>query len=71
MNPKCEVCGKPLTPIVYGYPDAETFAKAHRGQVILGGCILPEQRPTHWCIICKRKETFDPQQENTNEPSNN
>lgn len=55
---KCEVCDKPLTPIVYGYPSEETLRKAHRGQVILGGCIIDAPRATHYCSICKRKEIY-------------
>ena len=53
-NPKVsKLCGGPVLPIVYGFPDSEMQAKAERGEVILGGCCLDsrEERDCEcaWC----------------------
>lgn len=48
-RPTCPVCGAASVPIVYGYPDAELFEAADRGEVALGGCVIGENDPTHQC----------------------
>jgi hypothetical protein len=37
--------------VVYGYPAAETFEAAERGEVTLGGCMpdVPVERPCPTC----------------------
>lgn len=37
----CPDCGGELIPIVYGFPSPEIMEKAERGEVSLGGCVLP------------------------------
>ena len=39
-KPKCEKCGAPLIPIVYGYPSGAMFRDAERGKIALGGCVI-------------------------------
>ena len=36
----CEKCRDKVVPIVYGYPSPETFKKAERGEIKLGGCCI-------------------------------
>lgn len=36
-------------PIVYGYPTDAAIQKAERGEIILGGCIIPNDLP--WMIL--------------------
>lgn len=53
--PHCRNCaGAPAgVPIVFGLPDARTFEAAERGEVVLGGCLLPEAAPPRWsCPVC-------------------
>lgn len=44
-----------VVPIVYGYPAPETFKKAEQGEVILGGGVVWEGRPTFGCTSCGAK----------------
>lgn len=37
----CKGCGAPITPVIYGYPSHELMEKAQRGEVRLGGCVVP------------------------------
>ena len=37
----CEGCGAPIAPVIYGYPSRELMEQAQRGEVRLGGCIVP------------------------------
>lgn len=39
----CKMCGGPVLPIAYGFPDAKMQEKAERGEVILGGCCIDNQ----------------------------
>lgn len=48
--PACPACGAPSLPIVYGMPGPELMDLADRGAVILGGCIIEENQPTHQCL---------------------
>ena len=45
--------------VVYGYPSAETFQAADRGDVTIGGCLpdLPVERP---CPTCGLTASYDP-----------
>ena len=48
----CARCGAPaVVPIVYGLPDEALEQAATRGEVALGGCIIPQ--PQRWgCRVC-------------------
>lgn len=50
----CPHCGKPLklVPILFGYPLPETFAKAERGELVLGGCMVNDDDPEFACSKC-------------------
>ena len=51
----CPQCGKSdgVVEVVYGFPTLEGEQAAQRGEVVLGGCILDEGQPTHYCRDCK------------------
>lgn len=40
-NRICQGCGTPIAPVIYGYPSRELMEQAQRGEVRLGGCIVP------------------------------
>jgi hypothetical protein len=44
---KCAACGRVVepVPIVFGYPTAELFEAAARGEVELGGCLVGGDEP--------------------------
>jgi hypothetical protein len=50
---QCPACGsRAVVPILNGFPDADAFEKADRGEVVLGGCVIVENLP-HWsCRTC-------------------
>lgn len=48
----CPQCGGAPTKIVYGYPTYETFEAAERGEVLLGGCMVWDGRPSSQCSQC-------------------
>lgn len=48
----CPDCGGELIPIVWGYPNPEMFQKAERGEIFLGGCVLPPNNPNYHCKNC-------------------
>jgi hypothetical protein len=59
----CPRCGRPMVPIVYGYPTPETFESAERGEVVIGGCA--PNADDEMCIPCRdeaweRFEDFSP-----------
>jgi hypothetical protein len=47
---RCPTCGAPGVRIVYGYPDVELFESGRRGEVIIGGCVVSGDDPTHGCV---------------------
>jgi len=49
---RCARCGAPaVVPAVYGMPDEALDEAASRGEVVLGGCIVPQ--PQRWgCRVC-------------------
>ena len=48
----CPRCGAAdLVPVIYGYPDAELFAREERGEVVLGGCVVTPDAPA---LVCRR-----------------
>jgi hypothetical protein len=58
---RCPRCGDiaPMVPIVFGYPMPETFEAAKRGEIVLGGCVLSGEDPTHRCSACGRDVIVD------------
>ena len=50
---KCQRCGGAVLPIVYGYPARETFKAAARGEIILGGCCIPDDFDKLEDWVCK------------------
>ena len=46
---RCASCGQTLVPIVYGMPSTGLMERAERGEVVLGGCTLMGDDPTHSC----------------------
>ena len=49
---KCPFCGEKIIPIIYGEPSDETFEKAEKGEVKLGGCCLSGADPQWACAEC-------------------
>ena len=54
VNVRCPACGRPGIPIVYGLPGPETFVAAERGEVVIGGCCIAIENPTHECAAGHR-----------------
>lgn len=50
LCPKCE--SSDVVPIVYGLPMPELEARAIRGEVALGGCIVFDGAPDSYCARC-------------------
>jgi len=49
----CPACKqKTGVDILYGLPTEEAFEMADRGEIVLGGCILPINGPERKCIPC-------------------
>lgn len=48
----CPCCGGKVVPILYGEPSSETFEKADRGEIVLGGCIIFADMPEYQCTGC-------------------
>ncbi len=52
-KPICPNCGTDkVLPIAYGYPGPDLAAMARRGEVVLGGCMITGNDPTHVCQKC-------------------
>ncbi|MEW6144575.1 MAG: hypothetical protein AB1598_06100 [Thermodesulfobacteriota bacterium] len=52
-KPACPECGShDVLPIVYGLPGPELEARAVRGEVVLGGCIVYDSAPDLHCKSC-------------------
>jgi len=60
----CPTCGKKLTKILYGLPAPETMEEAEEGEIILGGCCVSWDDPTHYCKNCKKHIYMNPFQIN-------
>lgn len=53
--PACPTCHSPaqVRPLVFGYPSPEMFEASERGEIVLGGCCLPEGAVPQWrCRVC-------------------
>lgn len=48
-KPRCPICGKAGKPILFGMPTPETMAKAERGEIVLGGCVIEKNNPSWQC----------------------
>ena len=44
-----------IVKIVYGYPSSKTMAKAKKGIIHLGGCIISDCDPKYYCTIHKKE----------------
>jgi hypothetical protein len=55
----CARCGRRVRKrVVYGYPEPETLERARRGEIVLGGCVLPAGPIENWvCDTCASAET--------------
>ncbi len=52
----CPGCGKEDSiPLVYGLPGFDLFQQAERGNVALGGCMVPGEEPVLSCRSCGRE----------------
>lgn len=53
----CPACGGGTIPLEYGYPDEELFAAGERGEVAIGGCVVPppSQEVGEVCRECGRE----------------
>jgi hypothetical protein len=51
---RCPKCGgSAVVPILYGLPGPKAFEAAERGEVVLGGCLIPEPPLPRWaCRGC-------------------
>lgn len=50
---ECPQCGAlDGVPIAWGYPAGDTFEAADRGEIVLGGCVVGGDDPTHSCRSC-------------------
>lgn len=45
----CPTCGAAAKPIAYGYPGRDLWESSKRGEVVLGGCVISDDDPTHVC----------------------
>ena len=55
VAPQCPRCGGELLAIAWGYPDDETLEAGMRGELHIGGCVLPASTPPAWhCPACKQ-----------------
>lgn len=50
---KCQCRGGQALLILYGYPSHESFEAAARGEIILGGCCIPDDFDKLKDWVCK------------------
>jgi len=59
VDQACPKCGSSrVVPIAYGEPTRETEARARRGEVVLGGCLIelgPDGDPEWACRDCRAR----------------
>jgi hypothetical protein len=49
----CPQCGSgDVAQLIWGLPGPELMEKADQGEVVLGGCVVPEQVPHLTCRSC-------------------
>lgn len=49
---KCPKCNDEVVKILYGLPTEESFEKAEKGKLILGGCTITGHSPQWGCVKC-------------------
>lgn len=55
-NRLCPRCGgTSIVEIVYGLPGNDLMTRAMAGKVVLGGCCISEESPTHACRSCEHE----------------
>ena len=53
---RCPRCGSNRSlPYVYGLPAPGAGEQARRGEILLGGCIVDQSLPTHFCLACRHR----------------
>lgn len=52
----CPTCSGSMAPVLYGYPTTDMIELARQDMIALGGCIVGEDKPTHYCYSCN--ETY-------------
>ncbi|HVJ47648.1 hypothetical protein [Desulfitobacterium sp.] len=53
---RCPACGSNHTlKIIYGEPTYEAFEAAEGGELVLGGCCVTSNDPTHFCKTCDQQ----------------
>lgn len=58
VAPQCPRCGGELLPIVWGMPDQDTWEAGERGELYIGGCIVPaDPWPRRACNACHYETT--------------
>ena len=59
---RCPACGSDgMLPILRGFPSPESVAAAERGELLLGGCMVSDNDPTHGCPVCRHEiQATDP-----------
>ena len=77
---KCPICNEKLVQIIYGMPTKETFEKAEKKEIYLGGCevFIGLEQPIYHCYNCNNnfykdlvnyEEINDSKQDNIELPS--
>lgn len=52
---RCPHCGRRGILILYGMPEGNAVVEqARRGELVIGGCIIEDDNPTHQCSRCHR-----------------
>ena len=52
----CPECSSTsVAPIVYGLPGPELMEESREGHVVLGGCVVTGEDPTHACRDCEAR----------------
>lgn len=51
----CPNCNVEMKPYVYGFPTPDLMDKADNGEIILGGCVVFDYKPTHYCNVCQEQ----------------
>jgi hypothetical protein len=56
MTVACPVCSSPdVVPVVHGKPSSSLLEAADRGEVVLAGCVVGDEVPSHACRNCSAR----------------
>ncbi len=57
----CPRCGAfaPMLPILFGFPWFVAGEAQERGEIVLGGCVVTGEDPTHRCSACGEDVILD------------